>query len=131
SLEEARSESHDVLVDATHTDSFQQLEAGGQRGNVQEVRRSVLERFGVILELKHFVLHGRKIHSSAREPRATQPAECIVSDDKRAHTRRISEQLVERQHDKLRRVRTQAEWIARHEGGGVEQDVESLALRLV
>src|SRR5262245_38266515 len=106
-------------MDAIHTDVVDEIETSGERSDVEEIRRAILERLGALLQLIGVVLYGRKVDRSAREPRPLKFAKRIALHDERTDARRVSEDLIERQRHEFRRGATKTQRVAWGECGRV------------
>jgi hypothetical protein len=73
-----------VRGEAGHAHSFEEVEAGAEGGDGQEVRGAVFEGFVAGAEAVGVGGHGRIEHGSAREPGALQPGQGVAAGDERA-----------------------------------------------
>ena len=130
-VKERARQRRDVFGDTRELHFLEQVEAGVERGDAEEVRRAVLERFVARAEAVR-VDRGRHVeHRAAGEPRAAQFGERVAPRDERAEAGRIAEEFVERERGEVGEAVAQRDRLARRECGDVEQHVESVRVRML
>ena len=128
-VDEIARELRHVRGQPRHPDFVEQIEAGVERGDAEEVRRAVFEAFVARAKEMRVGGDGCVHHRSAGEPRAAQTRQRVAPRDQRAEAGRIAEEFVERERREIGRTAAQAQRVTRDERRDVEQDVEAEGAR--
>ena len=130
-LEQQARECLHVRMDRIDPDPLEVAEPDLDRGQVEEVEGAVLEVGRAGRGLVPLALHEGGDDRAAREPGPLQLGERLVAGDQRADTGRPAEHLVEGENDEVGVHDREVEPVAGNVGGGVEQDVPVVLVRLL
>ena len=112
-------------------DPVEEAQADLDRGQVEVVDGAVLEVRGAGGEVVVLALDERGDDRAAGEPRPLELGERVPAREQAADAGRPAEHLVERQRDEVGVPAAEVEPVGRHVGGGVEQDVPAVLVRLL